>query len=126
MAPDVAADVPVLLPVRDGTVLVSGLIPLLDALARWEVAHREPAPQEAARPADSLSPVAPQPAAAPVADDPAAAAPVDQLSQLAALLSPAGLYLDPGTGMADPLLAPVLSSMGCGGIVPATPPGAGQ
>lgn len=130
LVPDAAGDVPVLLPVGDGTVLVVGLIPLLDAVSQWEVAHRQEAQQQTAQqqgahPGGALSPVAPQPAAAPVVETPTAA-PGDQLSQLAALLAPVGLYADPGTGIVDPLLAPVLGSLGCGGIVPATPLGAVQ
>jgi len=103
--------------------VVVGLIPLLDRVAQWELAHRQVTPQQDAQAAGALSPVAPQPAAAP----PAATAPGDQLGQLAALLAPVGIYADPGTGIVDPLLAPVLGSLGCGGITPAaTPPGGVQ
>lgn len=123
----IAPDVPVLLPVHDGAVLVSGLLPLLDTVSQWEVAQRTAAPQETAaqqgpRPAGSLIPAGP----APAGSAPAAAEPADQLAQLAALLAPVGLFMDPGTGLADPMLVPVLGSLGCGGIVPAAPPGAVQ
>ncbi|MGH3796202.1 MAG: hypothetical protein ACRDSP_15070, partial [Pseudonocardiaceae bacterium] len=47
--------------------------------------------------------------------------PGDPLAQLSALLSPLGLGLDLVTGIAEPLLAPVLGSVGCTGVVPAAP-----
>lgn len=103
-------EVVTLLPIGDGwTVAVVGLVPLLDTIDQRDDARREATLQAA------------QPAAVPVAAAPLSAAPGDQLAQLAALLSPLGLAVDPASGATDPLLAPVLGSLGCTGFVPAPP-----
>jgi hypothetical protein len=110
-----AAEVPTLLPFGDRFVPVLGLMPLLDTIAGRGQARGVPLPPLAA-------PV-PGPAAAstaPPADDPGAAG---QLGRLAELLAPLGLKLDLVTGATDPLLVPVLGSLGCGGLVPAEPAG---
>ncbi|MGQ0773966.1 MAG: hypothetical protein ACT4NY_06045 [Pseudonocardiales bacterium] len=111
------------LPIGDGwTVAVIGLVPLLDTINQRDDARRSAATALAA-----------QPAAAPIAAEAPLVAPGDQLTQLAALLSPLGIGVDPASGSTDPLLAPVLGSLGCTGFVavpapaaPAAPAGSPQ
>lgn len=105
-----AGQVVTLLPIGDGrTVAVVGLVPLLDAINQRDDARRGQAASLAAPPT------------APVAAEAPPAGPGDQLAQLAALLSPLGLAVDPASGATDPLLAPVLGSLGCTGFTPAPP-----
>ncbi|MGH3915080.1 MAG: hypothetical protein ACRDTC_16985, partial [Pseudonocardiaceae bacterium] len=92
-----------LLPMGDRLVPVAGLVPLLDAIDQRQDARR----------LENPGLLAPQPAA------PQPAAPVDQVTQLATLLAPLGLAVDPTSGTADPLLAPVLGSLGCPGFAAA-------
>ncbi len=100
-----------LLPISGGWIVpVTGLVPLLDTINQRDDARRGEA---------NLLGV--QPAAAPAADAPPAA-PGDQVAQLSALLSPLGLAMDPASGSADPLLAPVLGSLGCTGFAAAPAP----
>lgn len=111
-------EVPVLLPLGDRTIPVAGLVPLLDTVAERSKDRTADHPLPAAAPTPAAGGNA-APAAGP------AAGPADpglQLGQLAAVLAPLGLELDPAGGVADPLLAPVLGSLGCTGLVPAGSP----
>lgn len=103
------------LPVGDGAVPVTGLVPLLQA-----VAERRDALAASSTPLGVLQPATAS--AAPVADDADPATPDVQLGQLAALLAPLGLQLDLANGTSDPLLAPVLGSLGCPAGEPALAP----
>jgi hypothetical protein len=113
------ADLITMLPLGDRTVPVTGLVPLLDTVAQRQEA-RARQNQLPPRPAAAPSPWADAPSRAPAPGD------GDPLAQLAVLLSPLGLGLDLVTGITDPLLAPVLGSVGCTNLVPAAPQGAGR
>ncbi|MGH4023750.1 MAG: hypothetical protein ACRDRV_04110 [Pseudonocardiaceae bacterium] len=111
-----AGEAPTLLPAGDRTVPVFGLVPLLDAVAQREQARSAtdiPLPLLAAPPAPDAGQAGP---AAP-------AAPGAQITELTTLLAPLGLGLDLVSGLSEPLLAPVLGSVGCTGVVPAVPTG---